>query len=455
MKGLLLMLAAGTFAVSAVAQEKSPNVGKTPINSRDILYSKITRGSNAVKKTTAATDRWYDYVGYYDTSQSDLGGTIAFSAPYLWNDSSSVDAFADASGGTVYEHNTTVNMGTILDPTFSGFNDYLYYPGEMKVTATNTYTLDSIIILGIYGFNPAKTSVVDTIRVTILYGADIHNETTTNSTILTRYGATGSLAYVNIDYDSATNKAFGSTAVTRDIILDNSGSAPAWGDTTSNGIYVGVLGFTPISIPAGSKVSATYTFKTGDPAFTFGDTVFSSVMGYKYNMLRPYVAFNGTSTAPLWAPYSASNKNTGLFKTLPDSENGWGGSHIPMWFWSSSATGSRNQFPWMQYHLACPTCGVVTDPGSGSGVGVNGVIAENSVSALPNPANGTLVVKYTQTRAADVTVSLTNMLGQEVASQQGSNGQATFNTAALPAGIYMYAVSANGTRSTGRVVVAH
>jgi len=80
------------------------------------------------------------------------------------------------------------------------------------------------------------------------------------------------------------------------------------------------------------------------------------------------------------------------------------------------------------------------------------------VNAFPNPSSSSLNVTYNLATATDVTVTLTNTIGQVVATQNianASSGNATFNTAALPAGVYAYTVSANGERSTGKVVVAH
>lgn len=84
-----------------------------------------------------------------------------------------------------------------------------------------------------------------------------------------------------------------------------------------------------------------------------------------------------------------------------------------------------------------------------------GVIA---AVAVPNPASSEVKINFTQVNAADVVVNLTNTVGQVVATKSVkgvTNGSATFNTAALPAGVYFYTVNANGARSTGRLVVAH
>jgi Secretion system C-terminal sorting domain len=77
------------------------------------------------------------------------------------------------------------------------------------------------------------------------------------------------------------------------------------------------------------------------------------------------------------------------------------------------------------------------------------------IKVYPNPANSSLNITYNAAQNTVATVSLTNMVGQVVASQTVSNGIATFNTSSLPAGVYIYTLEANGNRQTGRVVIGH
>ena len=77
----------------------------------------------------------------------------------------------------------------------------------------------------------------------------------------------------------------------------------------------------------------------------------------------------------------------------------------------------------------------------------------DNIKAYPNPATNTLNITYTSSTA--VTVTLTNMVGQVVATQNATNGKAVFNTTELPSGVYIYTLSANGEHTTGRVVIAH
>jgi hypothetical protein len=82
-------------------------------------------------------------------------------------------------------------------------------------------------------------------------------------------------------------------------------------------------------------------------------------------------------------------------------------------------------------------------------------------NAYPNPANTEVMIPFTTTEAAEVTVSITNTVGQTVkainAGKYAANqkGRAVLNVANLSSGVYFYTVEANGQRITKRMVIAH
>lgn len=97
-----------------------------------------------------------------------------------------------------------------------------------------------------------------------------------------------------------------------------------------------------------------------------------------------------------------------------------------------------------------------------SNIGTVGVNDINKVAILtkatPNPATSDFTVSFTQAVPAAAVVSITNTVGQVVATQNvaaTTSGSTTFSTANLPAGVYFYSVNADGGRATGRIVVAH
>ncbi|MBL7691332.1 MAG: T9SS type A sorting domain-containing protein, partial [Flavipsychrobacter sp.] len=104
----------------------------------------------------------------------------------------------------------------------------------------------------------------------------------------------------------------------------------------------------------------------------------------------------------------------------------------------------------VDFHVKCPSCGVI--------VGVQDIARIQEASVYPNPADDQVTVPFTLGQKADVTVSLSNLLGQVVESRfyQGvDKGKAVFYTASLPSGVYQFTVAANGEKLSGKVVITH
>ncbi len=458
----------GTIAITSTGQERNMHFDFGE-QGRVYNYSSLSRANLnspdpklGLQKTTAAP-RWYSFSDYFNRSETDLGTNAAATTSYLWKDTMAVMAYSSTSG-IVWEHNRMVSMGLVVDPSFSGFNSTTYYLGEMKINSTDAYSVDSIRFSGIYGFRPTNT-YVDTIRVAFVYGngdrgngtsgPDVYLAKTGNTSVWANYAATDSMSTYRMHFDSVTTRTTGSSVVVKDLILDNTTSTPAWGDTLADGTFLGSVALSDVSIPAGNLIGATLTFISGSPSFVAHDTVFGSSVGYKHNMFRPFSIFRGEiasgAPAPIFAGYSASNRNSGMYKTLPDTAKGWGGQYIPLWFWTSGSGASTLQYPDIDFRIKCTTCGVV--------VGVNDVVNTISrVQAYPNPAAEELNVQFAVTGNADVSVTLSNVIGQVVATRNFGNvlkGKATFDTRTLPPGVYVCTVSSGGERYTSRVAVSH
>jgi len=125
-----------------------------------------------------------------------------------------------------------------------------------------------------------------------------------------------------------------------------------------------------------------------------------------------------------------------------------------MWAWhgATSTQAFDWQFPAVGIHVgSCTGC---TTTGTAS-LGIKEVTNLSKVTVVPNPANSQVAISFTQATGETATVALTDMVGQQVAAQSVTNGEAIFSTSELPAGVYLYTVKANGQSATGRVVVAH
>jgi hypothetical protein len=77
------------------------------------------------------------------------------------------------------------------------------------------------------------------------------------------------------------------------------------------------------------------------------------------------------------------------------------------------------------------------------------------VDAYPNPASDVLNITYTSANGAATVLTLYNVIGQVVATEQGYNGKVIFNTSGLASGMYIYSAQADGVQSVaGHVVIA-
>ncbi len=455
MKKVFLLLTIGSIGLTATAQESrksvvfSNNQSEETRNAlklsdarkNELLHRSAAKSGSANKTTAAPTSRWYNYGDYFDATIVDGGNTTDISSVIMW-----YDTLGRVNYTSGMANNNMVSVGSVLHPQIAGFNDPTYYSGKMMLTSAKAYTCDSIRIYGVHNFSAAKTGVVDTVIITTLHGGtDILSSGYVG--MMANYGA-DTLRCKTIGHDSVTNHAMGATASTIKVPI----TAAMWGDTTASGIFVLNV---PVSIScaADEKLACSITFKTGDASFptTLPGGVIEMFDGtYTYNNFYTLANYKLVGTTVAFAPYITTPQidyNEGLYKTLPSFENGYSGEYVPMWAWTSASGAYYGQHIYMDWKLNCATC---------DAVGFNEVIKNvTNTQVYPNPAATQVTVAFDMTNAASATVTLTNTVGQVVATQAANNNKATFNTAALPAGIYMYTITANGEQTTGRVAIAH
>ena len=492
MKKLLLLLISGSIVVTAGAQER--RIGVTPVSSmsqeEQQLPANMVRtfdfdprgttpqsgrliATGTANKTTTGGTRWYNYFPYMDTiaklaaPANTMKGFNA--ATLMWQDTTQSGQFTSG-----LSHVNLASMGMIFDPSSIAYNDSNYYAGAIRVGSGDAFTIDSVSIIGYYNFNPAKTSVKDTIRLSFVTGM---GTTAATDDIFSNYHVVGghydTKNFLDVNYDTILNyERHGTTWGTpssnvQNIILNNSTTPPAWADTLTTGAVGAMVKTvaltTPLSVSANGFASMSISFKSGDPALLSppasslpGDTLFYATGANKYNFFRPFVSYVSdltTAHTQQWPIYNTADSNVGIFGRIYNA----GHIYSPTWLWSTSngTAASSLQYPNISFHVTCATCAIITNTPPNS---VNNVYTISKVNAYPNPANNELNIPFSLTESAAVTVSLSNMVGQVVASQDMGNvvsGKAVFNTSAIPAGVYIYTVLANGQRNTGRVVVAH
>lgn len=89
-------------------------------------------------------------------------------------------------------------------------------------------------------------------------------------------------------------------------------------------------------------------------------------------------------------------------------------------------------------------------------LGISNNIPNVTVSQIyPNPADASVTVRLTANTAVKGTVSLSNAVGQVMATTEISQQAATINTAALPNGMYFVTIAAGDNRVVRKVIISH
>jgi hypothetical protein len=262
------------------------------------------------------------------------------------------------------------------------------------------------------------------------------------------------MRFADATYDAENNKLSDSIDV-NDIVrimipLDDN----FYADSTAGGNHSRVIGLdNPLVVDSNEVVVAYVHFKSGG-VHSLG-TPLTSVNSYR---LYAYER-DGAHT---YAQQFGSDYTSFLVATkqakygTPDGESFFYFQGHKLLI-PSSAYRNPTGFgiPDYAFYVTCQTCD--DDPGPNS---VNETVNNIKAIATPNPVTGNEVkISFNVKNAGNgVTVSIMNMMGQTVQSVDMGNqtqGAAVINTSALPAGMYMYSVQANGERKTGRFVISH
>lgn len=425
----------------------------------------------SVGKTTVGGSRWYSYVDYVGSVAVSLGDSASF--PYLWNKGNAKAIYSDGAGGLIADTITFASYGITFDPAFlsnptsttaaglGGFNEPTasYPKNSIVVTRAKAYTVDSVRIEGVYGRNLLKTASTDTLRLTLVYGngsaaGDMPFLQFSVSAPMTGFPwvpfKEDTVRFAAMKYDKINNTVKGTTKVVKDIYLKST-------DTSiSNTRYFSVP--VGMSVPAGNVVGISATFISGETYTPFKDTVFFGSLRpanpYNFGMIRPLMYSEPPSLPKKsdngFPAYFKNYYNIGFVKNLPDNAS-WDTLYVPNVAYTAPF---RNELPAIDVKVSCATCSTIQE------LSILDKTIFNDVNAFPNPANAELNIPFSVKEKATITVSISNMVGQVIATQNveanaGQAATATFNTSNLASGVYLYTLKADGQQVTNRFTVAH
>lgn len=430
---------------------------------------------------TVGGSRWYSYGSYLYFNYLDTPNAY-IANPYLWQDTTGLFPFSSGTG-VIMDHNRLTSVMAILDPFAPGFNDPTLYPGQIEITSADAYTIDSIGVGGAY-YRGADTSYNDQLRISVSYGNGASSSNLplyyeSDSTSPTTIHDHTAFPYVPFGVDTINYFLACWDTVDNTYRINNASSALHGTSTTainttmvtlypsqaSSAFYNRYALGSSVLVPPASGTSgancaaASIGFVTGNPSYS-PTTAYDSIVGVMGTVYMGCFfpaevdncqACNTSSPSLSWPPVIAHDFNMGSFY-MESATNNNPGIYIPEWFWSSGTNPASLQYPDIDFHISCSTCYLL----GVSNVNKNVV---SSVKVMPNPANDMVTISGTMSQVSNVTVTVSNLLGEVVATQTYNdvkNLNASINTSNLHSGIYVYTINSNNVNiNTGRIVVAH
>lgn len=469
MKKLLFLMASGFVATGAFAQSATESVVKirkdkgfaaeAPAKSHQQMRLEAMKAAN---KTTLGGTRWYEPWVAMDTY---LGGDVLTATGhtfvyYMGYDSTYLQTYSTGPGPVNW-----IGFGQVFDLINpGGFNDVFsgQFPdldgNAIGITNQDDYRVDSIYVRGAYmlGEDPSLPASYfegqqDTMIFSLTpvsYGATT-SYTSAQYPAVTNYrgvAANGNIAKVlNMPNVSMDTRGFtAGNSKTWKMPLDPANRTPknANGSYPVSSITYEVPG--GFNVPKGQAFALSVTFKPGEDKAVGRD----SVRYYNYYM---YTAAR-TSTTDDWAFYPYyDQKDLNMSQLMHYRGNGRFSNSLILELINDKDFGQ--EYIYSGAFVNCATCDILNNL-SVTDINKNNVAAK----VFPNPASSEVKVKFALTNAADVTVSLTNTVGQVVKAQSfkaATANTAVFSTTDLTNGVYIYTVEANGQRQSGRVSVQH
>lgn len=409
---------------------------------------------NGPRNKKAVVQEWYfplDFITQFQGGQSPVGAVLQRSITFVTADSN----FKVVRENGEIGRSSFQSFGHVLDPK-DDLIENTDNPG-IRLTNFNPYTLDSIIFQYVYIRNVDSTDndvdgnneeVIDTVFVAYFANNNIGKAAFTggnkDKVSLLKWNSTKLMPsdLVKIDTfligNDRTNSPFDTTSVSSNESLFGSKfvqlAAPA-----------GLM-----NIQAGNMVGFTATFKSGVKAVVNGDT---AVIVYQRD---PSVNPNTSRRANTFGTLYHYNESTsGVTYTNPTYYNSV--QFQPHW----NAYGQNAN--WVGNYLVGHAFAADLFLQTGFrltslnvGLGQNDLVSISNV--YPNPANGSTNVSFNLKQTGNVVVSITNMLGQTVATVNAGklasgNNNVDLNLANIKAGVYFVNVAVDGISNTKKLTV--
>ena len=404
MKKIFTLVVAVVFAASSFAQVSLQNMnGKVKTNN----FKGIE------KSVKSSEEGWISMAAYLEGYWGE-GSVENGSGNYL-----QIDSLGLAQFGDEYSHPWFFSVSQIYDFTSSFWTD-ASVEGELSLTETESFDIDSISISGFYFRGdryPANT------KDTLVVG--VRTDLIESEVPVYSFSAYENTCFYYLPYDAANGVAEGAQ-IFKFPIDESYISEPA---DEEGSFYLSSFDF-PLNLTnvTGKAWHISYTFKRGyDIAMNDTLDYYSQAEFFTWKSPDPNYSISANN------PEICANLSHGQFNNA--FTNG-----VVDYYYPDFAYSSPFHYPRMFVKVACNDCKYVA---------VEEMEKEN-LTVYPNPAHNYFKVELAGDSKANI--QLFNLVGQQVYSETASN-VATINTSNLKAGIYMLKVSQDGKVYTSKVVV--
>lgn len=404
-----------------------------------------THSEFSTAKTTSTPPREYNHFDFNaGMSTFDTTGGTDFHMAIIWIDSTITQSYVSGPGAVEYS-----SVAQVIYPFDSIFNntDNPANVGLMRLTKSDSYKIDSVKIRGIYLTGSTKsTSIVDTLIISLTSqpGDSVFSFSAgIGSTIRTAIPlSVDSINKAALAFTGTPARAFWKVPLTASM-RSPAATAPivTWAFAPPGSSY---------AVPAGNVPVVTYAFKSGDTWIANVDNVDS------FHRFMPL--FGGTANVMPYSGYSSPVTDRSMSSLLHSKIPGYYGKTR----YSSSVeleTESDISFAFeylaASFVVSCPSCHIVTR------LGIEELTNVSAIKVFPNPSSEKVNISFIAKEIAPFTISITNTLGQVVATQDLSiqnawqTVHAAISTANLPTGIYIYTIESNGERTSNRLSIVH
>lgn len=341
----------------------------------------------------------------------------------LFPDSSIKVVYSDGTVGGPFIH----GLGDWVDVTSSYMSDPTY-AGEMYLSKTSTFKLDSIFIQGVY-FRKLPPTVVDTMVIEVLVNP---------ATVQAYYFAdTGTQHHYNVDtlffngltYNFATN----SMGMAGKVVYKIPMTAQTAVDTLPTGwnlIKLSTANLPVIHVP---YFAATFKFIPGYP-YSWNDSI------QNMNFFR-FLSWEENAGGYM-SSYQKRDYNASFI--LPqdvryNNAGGWNGNYIPSFAYNASF-GFEHHFTY--YKLTCQTgCSFVS---------IDENTPDNTFTLYPNPVNDNINIQLKDINNASIAVF--DCLGKKISETIPSALITDINLSDLSSGIYIIQVIQSGKVSSQKLI---